>query len=112
MKDLLTSAKQLAVTQGSDQMDAASRKTAAIQIEGIIENLVTLGNTKIGNTYAFGGNKSDKAAFVLNDADYSVSFKGSDDVPEVYVDGTTKKNLGISGRALSITMRMRVFSVH
>jgi len=99
MKDLLNTAKQLAVTQSSDQMDAASRKTAAIQIEGIIENLVTLGNTKVGNTYAFGGKKSDTAAFVLNDTDYSVTFQGSDDVPEIYVDGSTKEKLGISGKS-------------
>jgi flagellar hook-associated protein 3 FlgL len=99
MKSLLNTAKQLAVTQSSDQMDAASRKTAAVQIEGIIENLVTLGNTKVGNTYAFGGKKSDTAAFVLNEADYSVTFNGSDDVPEVYVDGSTKEQLGISGKS-------------
>ncbi len=99
VKDLLNTAKQLAVTQGSDQMDAASRKTAAIQIEGIIENLVTLGNTKVGNTYAFGGKKSDKPAFVLDGTDYSVAFKGSDDVPEVYVDGSTKEKLGMSGKS-------------
>jgi flagellar hook-associated protein 3 FlgL len=99
MKDLLTTAKQLAVTQSSDQMDAASRKTAAVQIEGIIENLVTLGNTKVGDTYAFGGKKSNTTAFVLNDADYSVTFQGSDDVPDVYVDGSTKEKLGISGKS-------------
>ncbi len=99
MKGLLNTAKQLATTQSSDQMDAASRKTAAVQVEGIIENLVTLGNTKVGNTYAFGGKKSDAAAFVLNEADYSVTFNGSDDVPEVYVDGSTKEKLGISGKS-------------
>jgi flagellar hook-associated protein 3 FlgL len=98
VKDLLTTAKQLAATQGSDQMDAASRTTAASQIEGIIENLVTLGNTKVGNAYAFGGKKSDAAAFVLNDTDYSVTFQGSDDVSEIYVDGSTKEKLGISGK--------------
>jgi len=99
MKDLLNTAKQLAVSQSSDQMDATSRKATAIQIEGIIENLVTLGNTKVGNTYAFGGKKSDTAAFVLNETDYSVTFKGSNDVPEVYVDGGTKEKLGISGNS-------------
>jgi len=99
MKDLLSTAKQLAVTQGSDQMDAASRKTAAVQIEGMIENLVTLGNAKVGNAYAFGGKKSDTVAFVLDETDYSVTFNGSDDVPEVYVDGSTKEKLGMSGKS-------------
>ena len=99
MKDLLSTAKQLAVTQSSDQMDAASRKTAAVQIEGMIENLVTLGNAKVGNAYAFGGKKSDTVAFVLDETDYSVTFNGSDDVPEVYVDGSTKEKLGMSGKS-------------
>jgi flagellar hook-associated protein 3 FlgL len=99
VKDLLNTAKQLAVTQGSDQMDAASRETAAVQIEGIIENLVTLGNTKVGNAYAFGGKRSNAAAFVLDDTDYSVTFQGTDDVQEVYVDGNTKEKLGISGKS-------------
>jgi flagellin-like hook-associated protein FlgL len=35
---------------------------------------------------------------VLDETDYSVTFQGSDDVPEVYVDGSTKEKLGMSGK--------------
>ncbi len=96
--ELLSQAKQIAVTMSSDTNDASSRKTASEEIKGIIEQLVTLGNTKVGNSYVFGGKKSNSAAFSLNEADYSVTFNGSTDVPKVFVDGTEKMSLGMSGK--------------
>jgi flagellar hook-associated protein 3 FlgL len=34
----------------------------------------------------------------LNKADYSVTFNGSSDVPQVFIDGSEKMNLGMSGK--------------
>lgn len=94
--DLLLEAKQVAVQQASDTMDEATRKSSAELIKGIIEQLVTIGNTKSGETYIFGGKKSSAAPFTLND-DYSVTFNGTSDVNSVYVDSSEKIALGMSG---------------
>jgi flagellar hook-associated protein 3 FlgL len=95
-KNIFTTAKQLATTMASDTQNAATRLTAATEVESLIEQLVTVGNTKVGNTYVFGGTKSSVAAFTLN-ADYSVTFNGSGDVPKVQTSNGRTENLGISG---------------
>jgi flagellar hook-associated protein 3 FlgL len=95
--DLLTRAKEIAVTQSSDTMDASTRKSSAEEIKGIIEHLITIGNTKIGNNYVFGGKKSDITPFVLDSGDYSVTFQGSREVPSVFIDKGELEKMGISG---------------
>lgn len=85
VSDALNRIEEIAVAQASDTMNADDRKAAVAEVEGIIEELVTLGNTKVGSTYIFGGQRSNTAPFVLND-DYSVDFVGSDQVNKVYVD--------------------------
>jgi flagellar hook-associated protein 3 FlgL len=111
VNDLLSRAKQVAITQSSDTMDASSRKTASEEIKGIIEQLVTIGNTKVGNNFVFGGMKSGSAAFSLNTADYSVAFNGSQNVPQVFVDGSEKMNLGMSGKDVFNSGGADVFQV-
>jgi len=75
MNDLLANAKDVAIDHASGSMDDALRETAVTQVESIIEQLVTLGNTVVGDTYVFGGKQSTSAPFRLN-PDYSVDFLG------------------------------------
>lgn len=100
VNEFLTQAKQHALTYADDTMDPASRETGAKAIEGIIEQLVTLGNTKLGNTHLFGGTKANQAPFELN-PDYSVSYN----VPlrareplKAYVDRGELDSSGVSGQ--------------
>ncbi|MCX8022900.1 MAG: flagellar hook-associated protein FlgL [Syntrophorhabdaceae bacterium] len=94
--DLLTRAKEIAVTQSSDTMNADTRKAVSVEIKGIIEQLVAVANTKVGNTYIFAGKKVSTVPFTI-DEDYNVTFQGTDDVPYVYVDRGTKMEASISG---------------
>ena len=55
MKDLLAEAKSVAINHAAGSMDDALRKNAVKQVESIIEQLVALGNTVVGDTYVFGG---------------------------------------------------------
>lgn len=96
IQDLLTRAKELAVAQSSDNMDASTRLTASEEVKGIIEQLVSIGNSRIGSTYIFGGQRANSVPFTL-DADYNVAYNGTANVSSVYVDNTTKENAGISG---------------
>ncbi len=100
VSSVLTSAKQLAVTMSSDNMNASVRKAAAEDVKGMIEQLITVGNTKVGSAYIFGGNKSDAAPYTLNEADYSVTFQGTADVPQMIVSSGQKMNSSISGQKI------------
>jgi flagellar hook-associated protein 3 FlgL len=102
VSDLLTRAKEISITQASDTMDASTRLSANEEIKGIIEQLVTIGNTKVGNNYIFGGKKSDIKPFTI-DANYNVTFNGSSDVDTIYIDKGTKEDAGISGDSVFIS---------
>ncbi len=127
--DVLTRAKELAVAQASDNMSASTRATAAEEVKGLIEQLVALGNTKLGSNYIFAGKKSGAsysigletftAPFRL-DANYNVTYYGfamnaiPDDyraVPKVYVDRGTTENAGFSGADLFSSSGVDVFGV-
>lgn len=55
LTDLLTRAKELGVSQGSDTATPSSRTETAAELDRIIEQVVALGNTKVGSEYLFGG---------------------------------------------------------
>ena len=100
MKDLLTEAKGVAINHATGSMDEALRENATNQVESIIEQLVSLGNTVVGDTYVFGGKRSNVAPFRLN-PDYSVDFnvpEGSEGGNEIFVDRGSTAQYNISGK--------------
>ncbi len=92
--DVLTTVKQLAVQMSSSTVDASSRSTAADQVDEIIQQLVAVGNTKVGNTYIFGGKKANVAPY---QADGSVAGGSVGGVAKVAVNSSTTVDAGISG---------------
>jgi flagellin-like hook-associated protein FlgL len=102
LNELLTQAKELSLEYANDTMDAASRKYGAQKVKDIIEHLVTLGNTRLANTYVFGGKKANQAPFELN-PDYSVDYTvpyGAQETLDVYVDRGEREKSGVSGQEL------------
>ncbi len=102
VNDLLSQAKQLALTYSDATMSPSDRQTGAQAVENIIEQLVTLGNTKLNNTYIFGGTKANQAPFQLN-PDYSVDYNvplGTRDPVNAYVAQGTVDTTGFSGQQL------------
>lgn len=100
MKDLLTEAKSVAINHATGSMDDALRENAIRQVESIIEQLVSLGNTVVGDTYVFGGKQANAAPFRLN-PDYSVDFnvpEGSEKGNDIFVDRGNSAQYTISGR--------------
>lgn len=96
--DQLNSLSDLANTCST--MDSSMRLAAGEQIQSIIEQLVTVGNTKLGNMYIFGGQQADSAPFHLN-SDYSVTYgvsQQAEDATSIYVDKGQLGRFGISGR--------------
>lgn len=100
--DLLARAEEIAVSAASETSTAETRRYASEEVKGIIEHLVTVANSKLGNTYIFSGKKLTTTAFTLN-ADYTVDFNGSNDVQQIYVDQGERGNLGLSGNGVFYT---------
>jgi flagellar hook-associated protein 3 FlgL len=61
--DLLTRAKQLAVQEGSATSTPTTRAAAKGEVDRIIEQVVSLGNTKVGSEYLFAGHLVATPAF-------------------------------------------------
>jgi flagellar hook-associated protein 3 len=102
VQEALNKAKELALAHANATVDPATRKNAAQEIRDIIEHLVTLGNSRLANTYIFGGKRAKEAPFELN-SDYSVDYHvpyGSQETVDVYVDTGERDKVGISGLEL------------
>ncbi len=85
---------------GYDSVDTSLRQSYVDELQGIIEHLVTVGNTRLGNTYIFGGQQADSSPFRLNN-DYSVTYMvsaGGEDATNIYVDSSQLGQYGLSGR--------------
>lgn len=94
----INTARRLAVDYSS--MDEALKNTAVTQIEGVIEQMVILANTRFGNNYVFGWKDSRQAPFSLA-SDYSVGFRvpaSLDTATEVFYSKGGKAKLNIPGR--------------
>lgn len=61
--DILIRAKELAVAQGNDTMNADDRQSASIEVQNLFEELVQLANTKLGDRYIFSGYKTQTEPF-------------------------------------------------
>ncbi|OPX99449.1 MAG: Flagellar hook-associated protein 3 [Syntrophorhabdus sp. PtaB.Bin047] len=85
---------------GFDTADSSIRQAYVAELESIIEHLVTVGNSKLGNTYIYGGQQAESAPFRLN-SDYSVTYTVSsdgEDATNIYVDNSQLGQYGVSGR--------------
>lgn len=60
---LLSRAKQLALAQGNASADAQSRLTARAEVDQLLQQAVSLGNTRFGGAYLFGGAHPDVEPF-------------------------------------------------
>lgn len=61
--DILIRAKELAVAQGNDTMNADDRQSASIEVQNLFEEAVQLANTKLGDRYIFSGYKTQTEPF-------------------------------------------------
>lgn len=53
--DLLARAKELALGQGGDNANGSTRAGAAVEVQALFDQLISLGNTRVGNEHVFGG---------------------------------------------------------
>jgi flagellar hook-associated protein 3 FlgL len=78
INDLLGRVKQLGVSQATDTATAQTRTVANAEVQQIFKQLVTLGNTKMGNEYLFGGDQSTTAPFGATGAGATLDYTSTD----------------------------------
>lgn len=61
--DVLTRAREIAVSQASATANAHTRSACAAEVESLISEMVSLMNTRLGNCYIFGGTRTEKPPF-------------------------------------------------
>lgn len=83
--DLLVQAKQIAISMSNGSVDASSRATAATQVDGLFQQLLSVANTQGANGYLFGGTATGSPPF-----DASGNFVGNSGTTTIEVaDGIT-----------------------
>lgn len=95
---------ELSIVQGlvvnAGTMDTELLTSASDQIGDILEFIVGVANTELGNTYIFGGQQADSAPFRLN-SDYSVTYtvdEGEEDPIEISAGTSKTIEYGVSGK--------------
>ncbi|MBI2889677.1 MAG: flagellar hook-associated protein FlgL [Nitrospirae bacterium] len=75
--DILTRAKQLAISAANTPLDEAERQAMAYEVEEIQNELVKLANTQFNGQYLFGGSNTDTAPFSVKTLSENVSDTGN-----------------------------------
>ena len=107
LSDLLGRAKELGITGNSANTGPAARVAVANGLRAIFDQVVSIGNTKIGDEYLFGGLTNDGRApfdagadaFVASDPPPAGSPPGTLAVPR-FPDGTRTVEVGAGGQRL------------
>jgi flagellar hook-associated protein 3 FlgL len=102
MNSVMVRARELATQMANGTYDAGARQNAANEIQGLKDQLISLGNTQIGGKYIFGGFVSDQPPFITTDGnpaptDMAGDFKGTDDPINIQIDQQSFIAINYSG---------------
>jgi flagellar hook-associated protein 3 FlgL len=98
LTDLLTRAKELALQEGSSTGSAVTRLATKAEVDGIIEQVVQLGNTQVGNEYIFAGDQVTTRPF-----DSSGAYSGDDGARQAEIGQGYLVTSNHSGRELLVS---------
>lgn len=63
INDVIVEIQEMAVSQGSDTASATTRQETATALESLIDQLLSLANTKVGDSYIFSGSRTGVTPF-------------------------------------------------
>jgi flagellar hook-associated protein 3 FlgL len=86
MNEVLTRAKELAVSQASDTASAETRRMTAQEVRELYDQLVQLANARLGERYVFGGTRT-LGPPVARDGAYNPLLSGNGEEMAVRVHG-------------------------
>ena len=87
--------RELAVRFSNSSMNAEDRANAAIEVRGLRDTLVDLGNIEIGGRHLFAGTAYDQPAF-----DATGAYLGSNDLPEMVIGDQDRVTVGFDGASI------------
>jgi flagellar hook-associated protein 3 len=95
-------AKVLSVSMNNGSMSSAERANAAVQVEGMLEQLLDLANTRVNGQYIFSGTKIDTKPFAFDDPTNpaSATYSGNDGAFTLKTGKDTSMAVGYSGEAV------------
>ena len=77
ISDIVTRAKEVGLQQGSDTASAQTRKIAGAEVDQLFKQIVSLGNTKFGNEYLFGGEQSQTTPFTTTGSGATLDYSST-----------------------------------
>ena len=72
--DLLARVKELGIAQGTATANDSTRQVANAEVNQIFQQLISLGNTKFGNEYLFGGEQSTTTPFTATGSGATLAY--------------------------------------
>lgn len=84
--DALVRARELATMYGSDHTTPEQRRTGAIEVEGLLRQVVGLANTRVDDGYLFGGLNGTTAPYELDESGATLDFISSGPVGQNSID--------------------------
>ncbi|MFZ0451541.1 MAG: flagellar hook-associated protein FlgL [Desulfatiglandaceae bacterium] len=104
VKGLITDMKTLSIQMANGTVGADERKAAAAQVEGTLEQIVSLANTQANGQYIFAGTKTDTKPFEiqrdLNGNPTGVTYSGNDTPFSIKIGKNTNIEVGHDGEAV------------
>ena len=98
VKDLITDMKTLAVQMANGTVGPDERASAAIQVQGAIEQIESLANTQINGQYIFAGTKTDTKPFEITGS--TVNYYGNDTPFSIKIGRTATVDVGQNGETV------------
>ena len=95
VQDLISDAKALCVEMATSTTGAASRASAAEDIQGTFDEIVSLANTEVSGRYVFAGSKTDTAPFSQGG-----TYNGDSNAFKVKIGRDTTVEVGSDGAAV------------
>lgn len=94
-KGILDRARVIALAQANDTATPDTRRAAALEIDQLLAEAVSLGNTRVEGRFIFGGNRSDLPPFAF--ADGAVVYQGDEEEQRTLVAEGLTISTSLSG---------------
>jgi flagellar hook-associated protein 3 FlgL len=92
INDILIRIQELAIETRNETMDATRRFNTSYEVQGLLDQLLSIGNTRVGDVYLFSGFLTDTETF-----DAAGSYNGDTNESKVFIGKNTTFTYGITG---------------
>jgi flagellar hook-associated protein 3 FlgL len=109
VQEQVSTAKALCVQMASATTGADQRNSAAVTVQNMLEEVVSLANTDVNGRYVFAGSKTDAAAFTLGGS--SVTYNGDSNAFKVKTGRNATVEVGRDGESVFQASGADIFDI-